>query len=309
MKKLLLIVGPTAVGKTELSIKLAKKFNGEIISGDSMQIYKSLDVGTAKISKSEMQGVKHHLIDIKNINERYTVSDFVSDAKKCIDDITKRHKLPIIVGGTGFYLQSLLSDFNFGGDEYNNDNLRNDYHNYALKYGQHKLWEKLYNLDPASAKKIPEQNERRVIRALEVFDKTGKKFSEQNDDYNKNEYDYFSICLNTERNLLYNRINRRVLLMIKNNLEEEARWLYEQGGNNIPAGKGIGYREFYLYFDNDITLDEVIENIQKDSRHYAKRQLTWFRNKMDVTWYDIIKNHNNIYNIENDVNKWINYKK
>ncbi len=137
-----MIVGPTAVGKTELSIKLAKKFNGEIISGDSMQIYKGLDVGTAKISKSEMQGVKHHLIDIKNINERYTVSDFVSDAKKCIDDITKRHKLPIIVGGTGFYLQSLLSDFHFGGDEYNNDNLRNDYHHYALEYGQHELWKK-----------------------------------------------------------------------------------------------------------------------------------------------------------------------
>ncbi|MCK8624192.1 tRNA (adenosine(37)-N6)-dimethylallyltransferase MiaA [Apilactobacillus xinyiensis] len=307
MKKLLLIAGPTAVGKTSLSIKLAKKFNGEIISGDSMQVYKHLDVGTAKITKDEMQGIPHHLLNIRDIDERYTVSDFVHDARICIDEVLQRNKLPIVVGGTGFYLQSLLGDFQFGGDSYNGDNIRNDYHHYALQNGKHALWIKLLKVDPESARKIPEQNERRVTRALEVLDKTGIKFSEQSDDLNNNDYDYFTVCLNTDRDLLYNRINQRVLVMIQNGLEQEALWLYKKGGSNVPAGKGIGYREFYPYFRNKITLDNVIDDIQKDSRHYAKRQLTWFRNKMNVTWYDIVKNKDNVKCIENDVGQWIQH--
>lgn len=307
MRKVLIIVGPTAVGKTNLSIKLAKKLNGEIISGDSMQVYKHLNVGTAKVTKEEAKGIVHHLIDIIDVNQRYSAADFVESANKLIDDIHKRGKIPIIVGGTGFYIQALIDGLNLGGDHYDNEGYRNRMHSFAVENGKHALWLKLKNVDEVSAKKIGEENERRVIRALEVYNNTGVKFSEQLNNFVS--IDSYIIALNTDRKVLYDRINKRVDIMFKHGLIDEAKWLDQKGDISLPAYKGIGYREFINYFHGDLDLEDVSELIKKDSRHYAKRQLTWFRNKMKVNWYDITSNMKIIKNIEKDVYNWLNDKK
>ncbi|MGQ2282256.1 tRNA (adenosine(37)-N6)-dimethylallyltransferase MiaA [Apilactobacillus kunkeei] len=307
MQKVLIIVGPTAVGKTSLSIKLAKKLNGEVISGDSMQVYKHLDIGTAKVTKEESEGIVHHLIDIIDVDKRYSAADFVESANKLIEDIHKRGKLPIIVGGTGFYIQSLVDGLNLGGDHYDNEEYRNKMHSFAEEFGKHALWLKLNSIDELSAQKIDEENERRVIRALEVYHNTGVKFSEQTD--NVVTIDPYIIALNTDRKVLYNRINKRVDVMFKEGLIDEAKWLDQKGDVSLPAYKGIGYREFINYFHGDLNLEDVSELIKKDSRHYAKRQLTWFRNKMKVNWYDIISNMEVAKDIEKDVLNWLIDKK
>ncbi|TMS99158.1 tRNA (adenosine(37)-N6)-dimethylallyltransferase MiaA [Apilactobacillus kunkeei] len=307
MQKVLIIVGPTGVGKTSLSIKLAKKLNGEVISGDSMQVYKHLDIGTAKVTKEESEGIVHHLIDIIDVDKRYSAADFVESANKLIEDIHKRGKLPIIVGGTGFYIQSLVDGLNLGGDHYDNEEYRNKMHSFAEEFGKHALWLKLNSIDELSAQKIDEENERRVIRALEVYHNTGVKFSEQTN--NSVKIDPYIIALNTDRKVLYNRINKRVDVMFKEGLIDEAKWLDQKGDVSLPAYKGIGYREFINYFHGDLNLEDVSELIKKDSRHYAKRQLTWFRNKMKVNWYDIISNMEVAKNIEKDVINWLIDKK
>lgn len=305
MNKVLAIVGPTAVGKTSLSLTLAKKFDGEIISGDSMQVYQELNIGTAKISKQDQQGVAHHLIDICKIDQRFSVSDFKKQAAEQIKQITSRGHLPIIVGGTGFYLQALLEDLSLGNDTYDSsEKTRNKWHEYAKSHSQKELWRKLNAIDPKAAEKIPVTNEVRVVRALEVFDKTGHLFSEQNDD-SKTIYDALLIGLNTDRKLLYKRINQRVDLMVADGLEDEAKWLYGQGGQDLPAGKGIGYREWYPYFENHLSKELVIEKAKQNSRHYAKRQLTWFRNKMDVNWFDIIRQPDEEQQIILKIQKWV----
>lgn len=303
MYKVLIIAGPTAVGKTNLSIKLAKQFNGEIISGDSMQIYRNLNIGTAKVTEKEKQGIKHHLINIKNVEEKYSASDFVSDAKKLIKEIYNKDKLPIIVGGTGFYLQSLVDGFNFGAGSSVDNSLRILMHKEAVKNGKYALWKELDLIDHAAAINIPVNNERRIIRALEFYKKTGKKFSAQSDNYD-NEIDSYIIALNTKRSLLYDRINKRVELMFDEGLLEENKWLYQHGGLSLPACKGIGYKEFNEYFNGNMLLSDVKDLIKKNSRHYAKRQLTWFRNKMDVTWYDILSDNHQIDTIKKDIIKW-----
>lgn len=304
MHKVLVIVGPTAVGKTSLSIKLAKKLNGEVISGDSMQVYRKLDIGTAKITNDEMDGIPHHLINILDVNEDYSAAEFVKSANSLIEEITKRNKLPIIVGGTGFYIQALLDGLVLGGEFDSDPAYRDKLHQFSLDNGSKLLWDKLNDIDSKAADKIPKSNERRIIRALEVYHHTGELFSEQN---NKEvTLDSYVIALNTDRQVLYDRINQRVDLMIENGLIDEAKWLWNQPNDDLPALKGIGYREFSGYFDNQKDLNSVVDSIKQDSRHYAKRQLTWFRNKMNVTWYDTISNMDSEKKIEKDVSKWLN---
>lgn len=305
-RKIILIVGPTAVGKTKLSIELAQKFDGEIISGDSMQVYRNLDIGTAKVTEGEMKGIPHHLIDIRDIDEQYTAADFIDEAKSEIEEISNRGKIPVIAGGTGFYLQVLLDNFKLGSDDNTIENkvdIRNELQGYLEKNGSKKLWERLEKIDPVAASKIPIGNSRRVIRALEVYYRTGKLFSEQNDQ-KTSEYDPLIIGLTTDRALLYERINQRVDIMIENGLLDEAKYLFEKGNMELSAAKGIGYKEFYEYFEGKISLDDAIALVKRNSRRYAKRQLTWFRNKMDVSWFDIIQNPEEIQIINAKVKKW-----
>ena len=306
MKKVLAIVGPTAVGKTALSIQLAHQFNGEIISGDSMQVYRGLDIGTAKVTAKEMDGITHHLIDIRDIDERFSVADFVSEAIKAIDLITSSGKLPIIVGGTGFYLQALLDGLELGGDQYQNADLRKQLREQADEKGNQALHDRLAEVDPQAAAEIPVNNVRRVIRALEVYIKTGRRFSDQKNDGRS--FDAFLIGLTTDRALLYQRINQRVDMMMAAGLLEEAQFLYAHHGTEYQAGKGIGYHEFYPYFKGDITLEEAVDLVKKDSRHYAKRQLTWFRNKTRPNWYNLVEHPETITQIEADVRKWLNHQ-
>ncbi len=305
MTKAIAIVGPTAVGKTALSIQLAHDLNGEVISGDSMQIYRHLDIGTAKITPAEMDGVPHHLIDIRNLNQRFSAAEFQKLANEQIDQIAARQHLPMVVGGTGFYLQTLTENLALGADHFDEQSqrIRDYWHQMADQKGPEAVWKQLYQKDPQAAKQIPVGNLRRVIRALEVIEKTGQLFSQQTQTKSDNEF--LLIGLTTERSVLYERINQRVDLMIKEGLLDEARWLYEQGGENYQSGKGIGYRELFPYFKGETTLADAIAKIKQDSRHYAKRQLTWFRNKMNVQWYDLVSGRNTTNEIEADVKEWL----
>lgn len=291
--KIIVIVGPTAVGKTDFSIELAKRFNGEVISGDSMQIYKNLDIGTAKATPEEMDGIPHHLINIKEVTESYSVSDFQEDASEKIDEITASGKVPIIVGGTGLYIESLLYPVSHSGEAEPNFELRNELEEYAKENGNQVLWEKLNDIDPKAAEKIHPNNVRRVVRALEVYYETGQLFSSFQNEKKKKEpvYDAYIICLNTERSLLYERINKRVDIMMTEGLIEEAQSLWEKLGpeSKTQSTKGIGYQELFPYFNDEITLNEAVEMIKQNSRRYAKRQLTWFRNRLEnVHWYDFV---------------------
>lgn len=301
--KVLLIVGPTAVGKTALSLELAQRFNGEVISGDSMQVYRHLDIGTAKATPEEQQVVPHHLIDIVDVTERYSVAGFMHQATRQITAITARGHLPLLVGGTGFYLQALLDNLTLGNDHYTDDTLRQKWHTYAEEHGRQALWDRLNDVDPPAAAKIPLNNERRVVRALEVYERTGKRFSAQQ--ANAALFDPYIIGLTTARDVLYARINARVDAMIEAGLVDEARWLYEQGGAALPAGKGIGYKELYPYFAGQISLEDAVALVKRNSRRYAKRQLTWFRNQMTVHWYDLVAHPEQQHQIETDVNQWL----
>ncbi|WVT92012.1 tRNA (adenosine(37)-N6)-dimethylallyltransferase MiaA, partial [Enterococcus durans] len=277
MEKVLVIVGPTAVGKTALSVELAKKFNGEIISGDSLQIYKKLDIGTAKISTSEMSGIPHHLIDVIEPTDNYSVADFQKAGRQLITEITERGHLPIIAGGTGLYIQSLLYDYQLGAKEEVVSDVRKKYEELAGKIGKKQLWEYLKEKDPLAAEKIHWNNQRKVIRALEVFEVTGYSIMTPKE---KPQclYEYCMIGLDTDRKLLYQRIDQRVDQMIAAGLVDEARFVYSLG--EIQASQGIGYKELYPYFKGEITLEEAVEQIKQNSRRYAKRQLTWFRNRL-----------------------------
>lgn len=291
--KIIVIVGPTAVGKTAYSIELAKQFNGEVISGDSMQIYKTLDIGTAKATPEEMDGIPHHLIDIKETDESYSVSDFQKDASEEIEKMIEKGKVPIIVGGTGLYIESLLYSVSHSGEAEPNFELRDELEEYAKKNSNQELWKKLDKIDPEAAEKIHPNNIRRVIRALEVYYETGQLFSSFQNERKKKEtrYEAYIICLNTDRSLLYERINKRVDIMMEEGLVEEAQSLWKKLGPqaNAQSTKGIGYQELFLYFNHQITLDEAVEKIKQNSRRYAKRQLTWFRNRLEkVHWYDFI---------------------
>lgn len=287
---ILVIAGPTGVGKTQLSIDLAKEFNGEIINGDSLQVYKHLDIGTGKITPSEMEGVPHHMLDILEVSEPYNASEFKHEATKIIKEIHQRGKLPIIVGGTGLYLEGLLYDLEFGSVDSQDEAVRKELEEQALELGNLAMWNRLNELDPEAAKKIPYQNVRRTIRALEVIQVTGTSFSSQTGHQAKESvFNECLLVLNRERDALYDRINLRVHEMVKTGLENEAKWLYDQAeGADWQSVKGIGYKEWWPYFNNQMDKEEVIETIQQNSRRYAKRQLTWFRNRMKhPQWIDM----------------------
>lgn len=310
-EKIIVIVGPTAVGKTSLSIEVAERFNGEVISGDSMQIYKELDIGTAKVTPAEMGEVPHHLIDIKEIEEDYSVADFQKEAAQKIQEISERGRIPIIVGGTGLYIESLLYPVTHSKIE-PNVQLRNELEDYADQSGNDKLWERLNHVDPESAKKIHPNNVRRVIRALEVYEETGELFSSFQHEKQKKEshYDVLIIGLNTDRALLYERINRRVDQMIDEGLVEEAKKLWGKVGPGltVQSTKGIGYEELLAHFNGEISLEEAIANIKQNSRRYAKRQLTWFRNRIeDVHWYDLVKEPELIENSFQEIGEFLEH--
>lgn len=305
MEKVLVIVGPTAVGKTALSVELAKKFNGEIISGDSLQVYKKLDIGTAKIKTSEMEGIPHHLIDVIEPNETYSVADFQKAGRKLITEITERGRLPMIVGGTGLYIQSLLYDFQLGAKEESVTAVRKKYEELAETLSKKELWEYLKTKDPLAAEKIHWNNQRKVIRALEVFEVTGYSITTPQKEPARL-YDYCMIGLNTERALLYQRINQRVDSMLEEGLLEEARFVYELG--EVQASQGIGYKEFYPYFKGEESLENVVEQLKMNSRRYAKRQLTWFRNRLDAHWFDLLAESSSMEQIDQLIRTWLEEK-
>ncbi|XJZ29056.1 tRNA (adenosine(37)-N6)-dimethylallyltransferase MiaA [Bacillota bacterium Lsc_1132] len=286
-QKLLVIIGPTAVGKTKLSIELAKRLNGEIISGDSMQIYKGMDIGTAKIKADEMEGIPHHLIDIKDPSESFSVAEFQELVRAKISEIGKRGKLPIIVGGTGLYIQSVIYDYQFS-EAAADEVFRNQLEQKAKMIGNEALYQELADIDPDSARLIHPNNLRRVIRALEIYHCTGKTMSDwQKDQQPELLYQTAIVGLTMEREKLYERINARVDLMIQEGLLEEVRNFYDQGLRACQSIQAIGYKELIEYFDGKVPLDIAIENLKQNSRRYAKRQLTWFRNKMSVEWFDM----------------------
>lgn len=305
MEKVLVIVGPTAVGKTALSVELAKKFHGEIISGDSLQVYKKLDIGTAKIKTSEMEGIPHHLIDVIEPNETYSVADFQKAGRKLITEITERGRLPMIVGGTGLYIQSLLYDFQLGAKEESVTAVRKKYEELAETLSKKELWEYLKTKDPLAAEKIHWNNQRKVIRALEVFEVTGYSITTPQEEPARL-YDYCMIGLNIERALLYQRINQRVDSMLEEGLLEEARFVYELG--EVQASQGIGYKEFYPYFKGEESLENVVEQLKMNSRRYAKRQLTWFRNRLDAHWFDLLAESSSMEQIDQLIRTWLEEK-
>ncbi|MEH7239456.1 tRNA (adenosine(37)-N6)-dimethylallyltransferase MiaA [Bacillus sp. JJ1562] len=300
-EKLVVLIGPTAVGKTELSIELAKKLNAEIISGDSMQIYKGMDIGTAKISIDEMEGVPHHLIDIKEPHEGFSVAEFQADVRKLISDIHSRGKLPMIVGGTGLYIQSVIFDYQFT-DDASNPEYRETLEQQVAKSGVDSLYQELKEIDPESAERIHPNNVRRVIRALEIYKTTGKTMTDYMEEQKQELiFEVALVGLTMEREKLYERINDRVDLMIESGLLEEVSTFYSQGLRDCQSIQAIGYKELYHHLDGSLTLQEAITQLKQNTRRYAKRQLTWFRNKMDVKWFDMTaknqfeENFNEIY--------------
>ena len=282
------IVGPTGVGKTKLSIELAKRMNGEVINCDSTQVYRELDIATAKISKSEMDGVIHHLLDIKNIDEDYTVYDYQKDCRLVIDDILSRGKLPIMVGGTGLYIKASLYDYKF-----EDESIKNDY----SKYSNIELYEKLKEIDNDTL--IHVNNRKRIERALDYYYNHGKIMDNKTD---KLLYDCVFIGLTTDRDILYERINNRVDMMINNGLIDEAKKIYDSNIRSKAVMTPIGYKELFPYFEGVKTLDECIDLIKQNSRKYAKRQYTWFNNQMTVKWFNVDFN-----NFLNTINEVINY--
>lgn len=303
MIKVVAIVGPTAVGKSALGLKLAQKFNGEIISGDSMQIYRRLDIGTAKDSPAELKAVPHHLVDICDANQRYTVKDFQAKAKQIITDLNGQNKLPLVVGGTGFYLSSLINNLNLGGKSTGNDQIRTELLQIEKTGGLTQLQTILQAEDPLAYEKIDIENPRRLIRAIEVYRSTGKSITEQ--DNGQKWADFYLVGLTDDRPKLYERINARVDKMVEHGLLDEAKYVYENRDNFPQAKNGIGYKELFPYFEGTSDLDDCLNEIKKNSRHFAKRQFTYFRNQMDVDWYNISDDKNYQKNVERNIVKFV----
>lgn len=287
-KSLVVLTGPTAVGKTKASIDLAQAVGGEIISADSMQVYRYMDIGSAKIRKEEMCGVPHHLIDVLEPREEFHVVKFQKLAKEAMEGIYSRGHLPIIVGGTGFYIQALLYDIDFT-ESTQDDALRKKLSVYAKEEGAEALHEKLRLVDPKAAEEIHANNVKRVIRALEFYAQTGERISEHNETERQKEspYQFAYFVLNDNRERLYERINRRVDQMLDDGLVEEVRFLKERGyTKDLVSMQGLGYKEILEYLDGDCTLEEAVYKIKRDTRHFAKRQITWFKREREVIWVE-----------------------
>ena len=297
MEKVIVIVGPTGVGKTKLSIELAKYFNSEIINGDSVQIYKELNIGSAKVSNEEMQGIKHHLIDFKEIETDYTVYDYQIDLRNKLSEFKEKGLIPIIVGGTGLYLKAALYDYNFNKE--NNENF-NNYEGYTNE----EVYALLKNKDEKEANKLHPNNRKRVVRALNVIENIKQSKSEMLDNQeHKLLYDAVFVGLTLPRDILYERINRRVDMMIEKGLLKETKELFDKyGDKNYKSLQAIGYKELFSYYRKEISYEEAIELIKKKSRNYAKRQYTWFNNQFDVKWFNV-----DLDNFDNTINEVIEY--
>ena len=287
-KPMVILTGPTAVGKTALSIELAKRINGVIISADSMQVYKHMDIGSAKITKEEMQGVKHYLIDELEPDEEFHVVKFVQLAKKYLEEIYAEGKIPIVTGGTGFYIQALLYDIDFTEQE-SDTAYREELEHIAKEKGNEALHAMLDEVDPASAEAIHANNVKRVIRALEFYHLTGNRISEHNEKERQktSPYQFAYFVLTDDRAKLYERIDRRVDLMIEQGLVEEVKQLKQLGCHrDMVAMQGLGYKEILAYLEGEYTLEQAIYVIKRETRHFAKRQLTWFKREREVCWWN-----------------------
>ncbi len=288
---LIILTGPTAVGKTALSIALAKAVNGEIISADSIQVYKYMDIGSAKIKSEEMQGIKHYLVDEIEPDEEFNVMLFQKYANEYINQIRAKGKIPIIVGGTGFYIQAVLYGINFTEHEADTT-YRNELTRLSEEHGPEFLYERLKEVDPEYADTVHANNQKRVIRALEYYHQTGQKFSLHNEEQRENEspYNFAYFVLADERERLYNRIEQRIDIMLEEGLVDEVKGLLDRGyARNLVSMQGLGYKEIAAYLEGEITLEEAVYILKRDTRHFAKRQLTWFRREKEVTFIDKAK--------------------
>lgn len=286
--KLIILAGPTASGKTSVSIDLAKRLGGEIISADSMQVYKYMDVGTAKISVEEMQGVKHHLIDVLDPKEDFNIVKFQNMVKCSVEEIVKNGHIPILVGGTGFYIQSVIYDIDFNNED-DNSSVRKKLEEEYDTLGADFMHEKLKKIDIVSAQNIHKNNKKRIIRAIEYFLINNEPISSHNEVQRekKSPYDYRFFVLNPPRDILYERINKRVDIMVENGLVDEVKKLREMGLSTANISmQGIGYKEIIEYLDGEVSLETAIENIKQNTRHMAKRQVTWFKREKDVIYVD-----------------------
>ena len=290
MSRVIVITGPTAVGKTKLSIELAKKLNGEIINADAMQVYKGLNIGTAKVTEKEKENIPHHLFDIKEVEEEYSIYNYQKDCRKVIDDILRRNKTPILVGGTGLYIKAALYDYKLSEEKTNNtyDNLTTE-----------EIYKELLKLDKDI--NIDKNNRRRLIRALNYYKENNTSIS--NNKTNKLLYDTIFIGLTTDREILYKKINQRVDNMIENGLLEEVKYYYDKNIKTKPLINGIGYKELYNYFDGLCSKEEAVEKIKQNSRHYAKRQYTFFNHQLNVVWFET--DYNNFNNTIEKVSSYI----
>ena len=290
MSRVIVITGPTAVGKTKLSIELAKKLNGEIINADAMQVYKGLNIGTAKVTEKEKENIPHHLFDIKEVEEEYSIYNYQKDCRKVIDDILRRNKTPILVGGTGLYIKAALYDYKLSEEKTNNtyDNLKTE-----------EIYKDLLKLDKDI--NIDKNNRRRLIRALNYYKENNTSIS--NNKTNKLLYDTIFIGLTTDREILYKKINQRVDNMIENGLLEEVKYYYDKNIKTKPLINGIGYKELYNYFDGLCSKEEAVEKIKQNSRHYAKRQYTFLNHQLNVVWFET--DYNNFNNTIEKVSSYI----
>ena len=288
MKPTVIVIGgPTASGKSKLGVELAKRIKGEIISADSMQIYKDMNIGTAKITHKEMQGIKHYMIDLLSPEERYSVSDYKQSAEKHIEEIIEKGKTPIIVGGTGLYIDSLIYGIEFANEEI--DTMYREELNKIADEGKlQELYNKAVEIDPVAMKKISPNDKKRIIRVLEIYHKTGMTKTEQDIKSRENEvkYNYKVFAIDMDREVLYERINKRVDLMLNNGLIEEVEELIKKYKNFKTAMQGLGYKEVVEYLNGIVSKEEMIENLKRKTRNYAKRQLTWFRKNKDTVWLD-----------------------
>lgn len=287
MKKptVIVICGPTASGKTALSIELAKKINGEIVSADSMQIYKDMDIGSAKVTPEEADGIKHYLIDCVSPDERYSVANYKKDAKAAIEEILKKGKVPIIVGGTGLYIDALIYEIEYK-DIKINENYRKELEKIKEKEGLETLYKKALEIDPEAMKKISPNDYKRITRILEIYEATGKNKTQQEAESRLNEipYNYKVFAIDYDREKLYERINKRVDIMIEKGLIDEVKNLLKKYKDFPTAMQGLGYKEVKQYLDGELSKEEMIEKVKQESRRYAKRQFTWFRKNKQTIW-------------------------
>ncbi len=303
--KVIVICGPTASGKTALSIELAKKIDGEIVSADSMQIYKDMDIGSAKPTKEEMDGIKHYLLDFVSPEDRYSVADYKKDATIAINEIIEKGKTPIVVGGTGLYIDSLIYNIDYPEIEFDEEYRKSLEKRAEEEEGLQKLYEEAKQIDEQAMKNISQNDQKRILRVLELYHQTGKTKTEQEIESRKNEvpYNYYVFALNMDREKLYDRINKRVDIMVEQGLIEEVEGIIKKYKTYPTSMQALGYKEIKEYLNRNITKEQAIETVKQETRRYAKRQLTWFRKNKQTIWLDALdKKEENIRKILEEIN-------